>query len=403
MCLCPILCHRQINIRNAHQGIVMSSNPANARTCSSGSPDSSWHLVGEGIRTPDCGKPIIYHQSKMGSYVWAHHQCTRRECPLCADDRYVTDETSTLVETVLSWIQSYARLGAIYRPSDGKSLKVYSIIFSWDPKDRRSLKDQRRAMYECLKAHGIEAAICILHPYRGDHDMGSSPAEVRSRLERSSTSIHWHVIGLGYWSTPGSIDGEIYKATTLRATDRLNDQGIIRHLRNRLNRIVRYAIGHAGWYGQRGQAVTRMGTVPVEDLDIAPDPVEMIEVPGETAEPRTHGIPGEVPNWEYAAGDDGYLGYNDTACPKSGQVQSGDIYPWWHLSECRKSLDRTCQEPWEWLLMVRIGAQRILRYDDPPPRDVLEVLAKDILDIEKLCRERKTVTAPLGEEGSNTT
>jgi len=376
----------------------MSPNPANARTCSSVSPDSSFHLVGEGTKTAECGRPILYHQSKNGSYVWAHHQCTRRECPQCADDRYVTDETSTLVETVLSWIAAYARLGRIYRQSDGLSLKIYSIIFSWDPNDHRTMKEQRRDMYEALKQHGIEAAICVLHPYRGDHDVGASPSEVRAILDRSSPSIHWHVIGLGYWSIPGSIRGEIYKAKTIKAADKLNTQDSIRATRNRLQRIVRYAIGHAGWYGQRGQIVTRMGKIPVEDLDIPPDPVEMIEVPGETAEPRVR-IPGEVPNWEYGPIEDGGITYDDSQCPRGGAVINGDIYPYWHLSECKKSIDRTVQEPWEWLLMARIGAQRILRYDDPPP-EVLADMSEDIVLLEELCREKKTVTAPSGEAES---
>lgn len=144
--------------------------------------------------------------------------------------------------------------------------------------------------------------------------------------------------------------------------------------------------------------MTRFGKIPVEDIDRAPDPVEMIEVPGEAAERRIKGVSAEVPGWHYSYETDTPT-IDDSGCPRGGQVQDGDIYPWWHISECRKSIDRENQEPWEWLLMARIGAARILRYDPEPPPDVLADLGADIERLEILCREIKPVTAPDPREG----
>lgn len=253
-------------------------------------------------------------------------------------------------------------------------------------------------MYDRLKKHGIEAGICVMHPYRGDHAVGAAPKEVRSILDRSQASLHWHVIGIGFWSEKSTEDQDhIYKSKRIVDCSLWRTLGDIRGSRQRMLRLLRYALGHAGWYGARGQVVTRYGSIPVEERDRAPAPTLCIEVPGETPIKRTKGeaedwMRSELEQFASLVDENGRLEAK-YEIPRSGNT-GGSLYPWWHLSECRLIIDRAAQEPWEYELLLTIGACRLMRHNPNDP--ALPLIAEAI---EELRKNRLPVKNSDGREG----
>jgi hypothetical protein len=306
---------------------------------------SQWHLAGEGDPHANCGHPQAYHSFPDGTRVWGPQQCGRRQCPICCDQRYLIDAADDITRTLMGWIATILSKGGLY-DDRGRSLKVYHYIHS-RKKDDSNLKAARRSCSVDLRRMGMVVGYSICHPYRGEHGRHEDPAKCRRAMDKSHLSIHHHGVALGYWSSRPEGSNSYIRTDVLADIRSWADPESPITLRQRLLSKLQYDIGHAGWYGDRGQSISSWGDRSCTDGMIPDRPDIYLQHPVETAEDGEpvwyrRSKPTEE-DWEDLRAeisdlcgmradlldDSEYLSDNLPRGGNSGQ----SLYPWWHMSE----------------------------------------------------------------------
>jgi hypothetical protein len=221
----------------------------------------------------ECGdRRLVAYQD--GYAIYGVHHCTRRGCGLCYEDGYLSKKVHDTLSRIKGAIYNVIRGGNYRCMINGKvrRLKVIKYIVSLKSnhvvESSEDLKAARKSAIQILKDAGVYWGIIISHPYRGGgkNDRGRAKREA---LDRDNVSLHFHGIGLAYytdWDYYGGIFCE-FEVMGIPSTVVDNNKlwGIIS---DRLS----YMIDHAGWIGN-GQAIVRFGKqLHVEDQDKPPDP-----------------------------------------------------------------------------------------------------------------------------------
>jgi len=275
----------------------------------------------------------------------------------------------------MAWIMELVRTGQLY-DDRGRSLKIYHYIYS-RREDDNDLVRSRAACRADLRRMGMLSGYTILHPWRGDHKKDATPAECRASMDRSHLSIHYHGIAIGHWSSrPHDMTAYVH-VDKIMDVSMLADTDMWITLRRMLLARLQYDIGHAGWYGERGQSITSWGAPHVDEALIPPRPETYLrhptmEVDGEPVwERRTAPEPedwddlrGEIARAmglrEELYDDKQYL---QESMPRSGSCGES-IQPWYALEEIER-------EEWHgnWLFWRRAisGAIAELMSSTRPP------------------------------------
>ena len=318
---------------------------------------TNWHLAGGGTPHDDCGRPQAYHEWPDGSRVWGPQQCGRRQCPRCTDQRYLIDAADDITRTLMSWIMDKLAKQKLY-DEKGRSLKVYHYIYSRRENDN-NLKQSRRSCSAYLRSCGMVSGYSILHPWRGSHGKKATPLECRSSMDRSHLSIHFHGIALGYWSERQE-GNEYYKSKVLLDIRSFADTDMAVVLRTRLLKELQYDIGHAGWFGEKGQSISSWGDRSTDEKLIPPRPDIYL------AHPNLVGLDGE-PVWckrtkpppetwedleceiQICTGNRGDLQRDiehiQRSMPHSGSTGTS-LFPWWHIDEIKREEWHLNWYPW---------------------------------------------------------
>jgi hypothetical protein len=160
---------------------------------------------------------------------------------------------------VMGWIASLISRGELFNEK-GRSLKVYHYIYS-RRRDDDNIKLSRKGCSQDLQEMGMLAGYSISHPFRGEHAKDATPEECRSAMDQTKLSIHQHGVAIGYWSErPEDMPDDRYVYLQVIQDVRQwadFDQPII--LRRKLMSHLQYDLGHAGYYGLRGQCVSAWG------------------------------------------------------------------------------------------------------------------------------------------------
>jgi hypothetical protein len=118
----------------------------------------------------------------------------------------------------------------------------------------------------------------------------------------------------------------------------------------------------------------------------------MVEIPGQIPERRHKG---ENEDWMRADLDQFGTMTVDPQTDKittkwdipRGGATGASLYPWWHWSEVRITLDRTTQERWELEIIATVGLSRLMRRDpnDPAIAEAVAAVAaiREGLPVEK--------------------
>ena len=238
-------------------------------------------LVGEGEE-----RLILNHDPKLikcgefmaisgveGVILGRKHYCNRRECPICVDGGFCTVEANRIVDNIIKNVQ---KLTSRYMLTNhkGRMLKVVSGIIS-PPNDYpitcdKDVQDLKNIIYKQLKSAGIFWGELIYHPWRGPHDPKDSGPVIRSKLDRSKYSPHFHFIGLAYWTeNTGPFYLEIKKLAYINSkTDFASLWGVV-------GKLAKYQLNHSGYINNKSQSITRFGKIPsmngpIEDLQKRP-------------------------------------------------------------------------------------------------------------------------------------
>ena len=283
-------------------------SPAHAHTYSNG--NSGWAVVGDGKQDPDCRRPVpvAVHQG-AGVVVWGPHSCTRRACPACIDSGYVQWTTNRQLHELqanLSQLTYQKRMREkvpivkydkevqefVYYGDQWRRLKVYHAIISLQEEDSVSsyeeYENKRKQAIKIAKSQGFIWGFLTAHPYRGEK--GRSGKERRSHLNRDQQSLHFHVIGLGYWimeHTDGRYGNWILKVpkgdkNKERPSGILGTIGKtaqeVSILWGRLKRVLVYELDHSGYY-MGSQITTRFGSrIHTDPQDERPEPLGIIMI-----------------------------------------------------------------------------------------------------------------------------
>ena len=310
-----------------------------------------WHIVAEGVSLDCCGDPQAYHDFHDGTAVWGPKQCTRRQCPVCADHRYVHDAADDIARTVMGWVAEKLSRKELY-DKEGRSLKIYHFIYSRRESDT-NLISARKFCRETLKRAGMQAGYNITHPYRGNHQADALPGEIRGSLDRSKLSIHIHGIAIGYWSEPQE---DCYYHSDVIAdirTWQYEDAQIV--TRDRIMAKLLYDLNHAGYYGDRGQCVSQWGAIGSDRLKPDQPGVWLkhptLEYEGEPIwekrNPGSHESWMELHNIIQDAMQDKYFGHQEVIWEEvipNGHVQV--FNPWYPLRNIETKPDHTTWYDW---------------------------------------------------------
>jgi hypothetical protein len=325
----------------------------------------NWHLIGDGEPLSDCASRRSYHIFHDGTRVHHPKQCTRRECPICCDRRYLKDSSDDIARTILGWIMWRVAKGELY-DQQGRSLKVFKYVYSRCENDG-NLRLARKSARKILKAQGLRTGYSIIHPYRGEHEQDDDPATCREKMDRSRLSIHIHGFAVGYWTSPlpkGSKEYFHCESIADARSFRHTDMPII--LRSKLLVDLQYALGHAGYYGEKGQCVSTWGERPQKDQKdyYKPDQPELwlkhptITCDGEPVWERWQKPDNEIEaelQWSIKAGH----------IPVSGEITGGDgLMPWYALEQIERKEFHRNWFPWRETIALVISNKLGVSPDD---------------------------------------
>jgi len=248
--------------------------------------------------------------------------------------------------------------GGLY-DANGRSLKVYSYIYSRRENDD-DLVAARKQAREDLQSDGLDAGYLILHPYRGAHAKDATPKQCREAMDRGRLSIHFHGPALGYWTEQG-LEGQPYYGEykcLIDIRDWVDSERPI-DLRRRLMNILSYDLGHAGYYGDRGQCVTFFGPHVDYKSFIPPQPLIALKHPNATADGEPIWEKRRVPQenvWEDLRAIEAELEDGDEF-PRGGQHGIGERIdsqvPWYSLDEIERE---EWHENWyEWRASIALA------------------------------------------------
>ena len=264
------------------------------------------------------------------------------------------DAADDITRKIMGRVAYLIAHGGLY-DDQGRSLKVFHYIYSRRENDD-NLKAARKRCKEDVREHGLDAGYIIIHPYRGTHNPKATPAECRDAMDRESLSIHVHGVAIGYWSLPSEsgVDHYYHADKLIDVRDWIDPDRPI-DLRIRLLSHLQYDLGHAGYYGEKGQCVTFFGPHH-ENMDsfIPPQPQialkhpsmegpdggpiwEQRRVPKEDAWEDLRGIEAELIDGDQSVLDSrSYIEH----MPRGGQIGTGEYLtsnaPWYALDEIER-------------------------------------------------------------------
>jgi len=347
-------------------------------------PIEGFNLVGSGEKTDDCLKWKPYATAKKGEtdqysdtssnhIVLGPHFCKRRECPTCLKHGWVSSTGSRSTRELISDFRKMCDMGLFRKPyeitdKNGKKRKIqrrlkwYAGVISPAihkyPTSEEELKSLRTEVNNIAKKQGFICFRNILHPYRGskpdeleftgedpDDPLSEDPKNPRA-LDTDKLSLHFHIVGFGYFIEPGGSDEDfIYKTTSGR---RLPDGSFkpgslgtvdgfywgdgldksymdgddppfnvdVQHkakrkqfdlkglalrlsgLWNKINHRIRYCLDHAGYFideDYTSQVITGCGPRKYNDRSCdRPDPYRYYEVHRQYSDEGENGYPYEI-------------------------------------------------------------------------------------------------------------
>lgn len=311
--------------------------------------------------------------------VWTEKKCNRRECPDCFEKGYLVkqsgDSLSHIQKNIMKLIRSgqyrAKRYGGIHR------LKAFHMIVSLEKddsvKNMEEFKLKKQRAYEIAKNHGMFWGLCIPHFYRGGSRWDRGP-EKRKNLDRSHQSLHFHMVGLGYYTLNsgayvckkcGKRRGirddknhiccdEKMKYDPLDYVIKIFTKGIVKTSRSALQKLwgilhnqISYHLDHAGYF-PKSQIVTRFGSVSERntEFDIRPPAITMLEDPEDG-----YLFPADVriPNDQFFRATElmKNIVANDHQVPRSGDFVEDMRFRFYHKLELNAELDDSQGDTWD--------------------------------------------------------
>ena len=216
-------------------------------------------LVGAGMAAPTCAAPIAVAMGPDNSWgAWKRHRCERSDCPVCIDKGYVTHEAQRTLKAIQRTVYALVKRGMGARITDHgvQPLRLFHTIVSirkdWSPNTMGEYENAKKKVYRALKDSGILFGWVILHPFRGPHRKHDTGAVIRASMDRDNVSAHFHVLAIGYRTTPSRKGaGIMLKHQALFRCDQEMPWG-------KVETKLRYCINHCGSMGGH-QAITRFG------------------------------------------------------------------------------------------------------------------------------------------------
>jgi hypothetical protein len=199
---------------------------------------SKWSLPGHGIADPDCGSfglkgcmRVDLHQAKgYPSMIFVKkykRSCGRAQCPVDFE-KWASKEAHRATRRIEEFQRQYPEMG-----------KTLHVVVSPSQADIDSLDyaKLRKKVYLALKSCSVRAGICIIHPFRLNH-----------QNKTWYLSPHFHIVGFGWVRNSASF----YQKT----------QWVVKNLglRNSVYATIAYQLSHAGVYmraeDERGKKTT---------------------------------------------------------------------------------------------------------------------------------------------------
>lgn len=261
----------------------------------------TWFIVGDGTQSDRCGSPVPLairteqreqEGKEPGVIIWGDHACSSSQCPKCCDKGYVSEIVKREIKEIMAQISAIARKGKFREIIEGqwRRIKAYHAIVSLKAYDKigtkQELEEKRHEAIKIAKEHGFIWGLIVGHPYRGDR--AGSGEERRASLDRGAQSLHFHVVGLGYWISSAKEGQEYLFKVPNKKDSEGGHSGILgtvkktiaslAGLRARLSGTLRYELDHAGRWNH-GQYVVRFGSRnETTSKDLRPDPQVFYEV-----------------------------------------------------------------------------------------------------------------------------
>jgi hypothetical protein len=295
-------------------------------------------------------------------------QCTRRQCPICLDHRYVKDGARDASDDVLTWVRAILEDGGLYNAKK-RSLKIYSFIYS---PVGNNLRQERKNLSRHLQGAGYIGGIAVVHPFRGPHKKGDTGSVIRESMDLSKPSLHFHGIGIGYWTDQTKKGaGYVLKNRKIMDVRSLTNDGVMLYLRNKLENQMQYNLNHAGYIG-KGQCTSRFGTHPsrkcieLNNPDWKPGTIASVYQDPDTGdwEPRSplDCDPAEITKaLQYFSSDEDFFNQNwegmTASFPRGGQRVDGEIGGWFRISEIEVLPNHNEWIPWIHETLSLIAAQ----------------------------------------------